>query len=187
MTFDIKELGEYEDTLAQDLLSSIDPEHWKISTERQKAYKVHRFTETIRLRHVRDLNFTNFKFINYEMFEFYKSFIDKYLEILSKFYEVKEYSALLVNLKPKSIIDPHTDSGSRYFQLGRRIHIPIKTNKDVSFTVGTTTLNMQVGKIYEINNLTSHSVENTSTENRIHLIMDIFDKSIKQYPEYWMN
>lgn len=187
MTFDIKQLGEYEDTLAQDLLSSIDSEHWKISTERQEEYEVHRFTETIHLRHVKNLDFTNFRFVNYEMFEFYKSFIDKYLEILSKFCEVKEYSALLVNLKPKGIIDPHTDGGSRYFQLGHRIHIPIKTNENVFFTVGETRENMKVGKIYEINNLGMHSVENHSTENRIHLIMDIFDKNIKEYPEYWMN
>jgi hypothetical protein len=47
--------------------------------------------------------------------------------------------------------------------------------------------NMKVGKIYEIDNLNSHSVENHSTENRIHLIMDIFDKNIKEFPEYWMN
>jgi len=40
---------------------------------------------------------------------------------------------------------------------------------------------------YEINNLTTHSVENNSTENQIHIIMDIFDKNIKEYPEYWMN
>lgn len=187
MTFDIKQLGEYDDTLAQDLLSSINPEHWKISTERQKVYEVHRFTETIHLRHVKNLDFTNFRFVNYEMFEFYKSFIDKYLQILSKFYEIKEYSALLVNLKPKGIIDPHTDGGSRYFELGHRIHIPIKTNENVFFTVRETRENMKVGNIYEINNLGMHSVENYSTENRIHLIMDIFDKNIKEYPEYWMN
>jgi len=48
-------------------------------------------------------------------------------------------------------------------------------------------MNMEVGKVYEINNLTTHSVENNSIENRIHIIMDIFDKNIKEYPEYWMN
>jgi hypothetical protein len=187
MTFEIKEICNINTSLSDSLLSSIDNEHWKINTSRQKTYEVHRFTETIRLRHVKDLNFNNFRFVNYETFEHYKPIIDQYLEILSKHFTIKDYTALIVNLKPKGIIDTHTDNGSRYFELGHRLHIPIKTNEDVFFTVGNTRMNMEVGKIYEINNLTTHSVENNSTENRIHLIMDIFDKNIKEYPEYWMN
>jgi hypothetical protein len=187
MTFEIKELCDIDVNLAKDLLNSINKEHWKINTSRQKVYDVHRFTETIRLRHVKDLDFNNFRFINYEMFDYYKPIIEKYLNVISKNFEVKEYTALLVNLKPKGIIDTHTDGGSRYFQLGHRLHIPIKTNENVFFTVGNTRENMKVGKIYEIDNLAEHSVENYSTENRIHLIMDIFDKNIKEYPEYWMN
>lgn len=187
MTFEIKELCEISKDISKNLLSSINKEHWKIDTTRQKVYAEHRFTETIRLRHVKDLNFNNFKFVNYEVFEYYKSHIDEYLKVLSNHFEIKDYTALIVNLKPKGMIDTHTDGGSKYFQLGNRLHIPIKTNENVFFTVGNMRKNMEVGKIYEIDNLNSHSVENHSTENRIHLIMDIFNKNIKEYPEYWMN
>jgi len=187
MTFGIKELCDVSKDLSDNLLSAIDSEHWKIDTTRQKVYAVHRFTETIRLRHVKNLDFNNFKFVNYEVFEHCKPFIDQYLKVLSNHFEIKDYTALIVNLKPKGMIDTHTDGGSRYFELGHRLHIPIKTNEDVFFTVGNMRENMKVGKIYEIDNLNSHSVENHSTENRIHLIMDIFDKNIKEYPEYWMN
>jgi|688.fasta_scaffold06157_2 hypothetical protein len=187
MKFEIKELCDVDADLSNSLLDSIDKDHWKINTTRQKVYEVHRFTETIRLRHVKNLDFNNFKFVNYEMFDFYKPVIDKYLKIISKYFEIKDYTALIVNLKPKGMIDTHTDGGSRYFQLGHRLHIPIKTNENVFFTVGNMRENMKVGKIYEIDNLNSHSVENHSTENRIHLIMDIFDKNIKEFPEYWMN
>jgi hypothetical protein len=187
MTFEIKELCDITEDLSKPLLNSIDKDHWKISTTRQKVYEVHRFTETIRLRHVKDLDFNNFKFVNYEMFDYYKPFIDNYLKIISNYFDIKDYTALLVNLKPKGMIDTHTDGGSRYFQLGHRLHIPIKTNENVFFTVGNMRENMKVGKIYEINNLAEHSVENHSTENRIHLIMDIFDKNIREFPEYWMN
>jgi hypothetical protein len=187
MTFEIKELCSVPQDLSDNLLSAINDEHWKIDTTRQKVYVVHRFTETIRLRHVKNLDFNNFKFVNYEAFEHYKPYIDQYLKVLSNHFEIKDYTALIVNLKPKGIIDTHTDGGSRYFQLGHRLHIPIKTNENVFFTVGNMRENMKVGKMYEIDNLNSHSVENNSTENRIHLIMDIFDKNIKEYPEYWMN
>jgi len=187
MTFEIKEICQVEQSLSDNFLSLIDKEHWKIDTARQKTYEVHRFTETIRLRHVKNLDFNNFRFVNYETYDYYKSIIDQYLNIISNYFTIKDYTALIVNLKPKGIINPHTDNGSRYFELGHRLHIPIKTNQDVSFTVGSTTMNMEVGKVYEINNLTTHSVENNSIENRIHIIMDIFDKNIKEYPEYWMN
>lgn len=187
MTFEIKEICQVEQSLSDNLLSLIDKEHWKIDTERQKTYEVHRFTETIRLRHVKNLDFNNFRFVNYETYNHYKSIIDQYLDIISNYFTIKDYTVLIVNLKPKGIINPHTDNGSRYFELGHRLHIPIKTNENVSFTVGNTTMNMKVGGIYEINNLTTHSVKNNSTENRIHIIMDIFDKNIKEYPEYWMN
>lgn len=187
MSFEIKELCDIDPSLAENLLESINKDHWKINTMRQKVYEVHRFTETIRLRHVKDLDFNNFRFVNYEMFDYYKPFIDKYLDAISQYYTIKDYSALLVNLKPKGMIDTHTDGGSRYFQLGHRLHIPIKTNENVFFTVGKTRENMKVGKIYEIDNLAEHSVENHSTDNRIHLIMDIFDRNIKEFPEYWMN
>lgn len=187
MKFDIKEICQVDQSLSDSLLSFIDKEHWKINTSRQKTYEVHRFTETIRLRHVKDLDFNNFRFVNYEAYDHYKSTLDQYLNIISNHFTIKDYTALIVNLKPNGIINTHTDGGSKYFELGHRLHIPIKTNKDVSFTVGDTKQNMKVGKIYEINNLTTHSVENNSTENRIHLIMDIFDKNIKEYSEYWMN
>lgn len=187
MTFEIKDLCDVPQDLSDSLLSAIDNEHWKINTSRQKTYEVHRFTETIRLRHVKDLDFNNFKFINYEMFQHYKSLIDKYLEIISQHFTIRDYTSLIVNLKPKGIINRHTDGGSKYFELGHRLHIPIKTNENVFFSVGNMKENLKVGKIYEIDNLNSHSVENHSTENRIHLIMDIFDKDIKQYSEYWMN
>lgn len=186
MTFDIKEICDINLELSNNLLSQIDKEHWKLNISRQKKYEVHKFTETISLRHVKDLNFNNFRFVNYEMVDYYKPIIDQYLEIISQHFTIKDYTALIVNLKPKGIINAHTDGGSRYFQLGHRLHIPIKTNNKVFFTVGNTRMNMKVGKIYEINNLAEHSVENLSTENRIHLIIDIFSSNIKEYPEYWM-
>jgi len=187
MSFDIKEIVDVDLQVSDRLLSLIEKEHWKINTTRQKVYEVHRFTETISLRHVKNLDFNNFKFINYEMFDYYKPCIDEYLKVISNYFTIKDYTALLVNLKPKGMIDKHVDGGSRYFQLGHRLHIPIKTNEDVFFSVNDTRENMKVGKIYEIDNLAEHSVENHSTENRIHLIIDVFEKNIKEYPEYWMN
>lgn len=187
MTFEINGLCDVDQSISNKLLSAIDMQHWTINESRQKRFKAHRFTKTILLRHTKDFAFNNFKFVNYEMFEYYKSFTDKYLEAISPHFEIKDYTALIVKLRPSSVIGTHVDGGSRFFQLGHRLHIPVKTNDKVFFDVGSTRTNMKVGKIYEINNLAPHRVENQSKESRIHLIMDIFDKSIEEYPEYWMN
>ena len=72
MTFEIKEICQVEQSLSDNLLSLIDKEHWKIDTERQKTYEVHRFTETIRLRHVKNLDFNNSFSIFHRQFLFAK-------------------------------------------------------------------------------------------------------------------
>jgi len=186
MSFEIKKICEVPQDLSDNLLKSINDEHWKIDIKRQESYDVHKFTETIRIRHVKDLDFTNFKFVNYDLFEYYQPYIDEYLTIISNYYEIKDYTALITNLKPGGIIPLHTDSSCKYFDISHRLHIPIKTNEDVHFTVGDTTLNMKVGEIYEIDNISFHSVENKSTENRFHIILDIFDTDITQHYEYFL-
>jgi len=109
MTFEIKEICQVEQSLSDNFLSLIDKEHWKIDTARQKTYEVHRFTETIRLRHVKNLDFNNFRFVNYETYDYYKSIIDQYLNIISNYFTIKDYTALIVNLKPKGIITMEVD------------------------------------------------------------------------------
>jgi hypothetical protein len=52
------------------------------------------------------------------------------------------------------------------------VHFPIVTNDKVLFTVGSQTVNMQEGMLYEINNRRKHSVANRGDADRIHLIID---------------
>ena len=57
--------------------------------------------------------------------------------------------------------------------MSHRIHVPIKTNKNVLFSVDGEKRELNQGEIIEINNLKDHFVENNDpNEDRIHLIMD---------------
>lgn len=180
MTFNIKEICEYDKSLAVEILNLIKKEHWDLDNIRQKVFKVHEQTKTIKLRHVKDLNFNDTNFINYPLFDEYKGSIEKILKIISNYYKIYDYCCILTKLDANGKIDSHVDIGSVYFEKSHRLHIPIKTNENVIFFVKNNSKNMEVGKIYEINNTNVHGVINNSYEDRIHLIIDIFEKKLNE-------
>ena len=78
----------------------------------------------------------------------------------------------VVNMSPNSRVRDHKDR-SDVLYYSRRFHIPLKTNPLCFFTVNKETVNMLEGNLYEINNTKWHNVKNESSNNRIHLIVDI--------------
>lgn len=76
-----------------------------------------------------------------------------------------------VNLLSNSIVEPHYDFGESLIK-NHRIHIPIITNKEVSFTVDDESVNIKEGSIVRVDNSKTHSVQNPSNFDRIHLIVD---------------
>lgn len=80
--------------------------------------------------------------------------------------------AEFVNMKANSRIRTHKDR-SDILYLARRFHVPIKTNEMVLFTSADETRHLETGKLYELNNINYHSVVNNSSDNRIHLIIDV--------------
>jgi aspartyl/asparaginyl beta-hydroxylase (cupin superfamily) len=62
-----------------------------------------------------------------------------------------------------------------------RIHIPIRTNSKVVFTIYTNdedergeTLNLEVGRFYYLDVTKPHSVSNNSSIDRYHLVVDCY-------------
>ena len=58
---------------------------------------------------------------------------------------------MLVKLKAGGKIPLHIDSGE-YFDRGRRIHIPLQTNRKVVFHLGDRKFHMKKRIIYELDN-----------------------------------
>ena len=98
--------------------------------------------------------------------------LNSVFKMLEEYYDGKAVRCEIINMDPNSEIKPHVDSFD-FCHYARRVHIPIITNKNVFFTVLNKTINMEVGKWYEINNDLPHSVKNKSNENRVHIICDI--------------
>lgn len=151
-------------------------EEWKLDTSRQDKLATHKDTEMFQLRFMDywwevgqgnlSKNINNLK--NDESQNIMNS-LYKHLEDL---YDAKVVRCEIVKMHKHSSIPTHIDSGE-FLYLGRRIHVPLVTNKDITFTVLNHSLNMQVGKWYDINNSLPHSVDNPTDTERIHIIIDL--------------
>lgn len=156
-------------------------DEWFLDTTRQATYTTHEQTQMYQLRFFNYYWDTNnpgyYKDVNsFKKQESIKELQDIY-DLLEKEYRGKVVRSELVNMFGNSRIRKHRDRTNMLF-LCRRIHIPIKTNKDTIFMVNGEIESMAEGYIYEINNSKIHSVENKSNENRIHLIIDLLPDSI---------
>lgn len=77
----------------------------------------------------------------------------------------------LMGLGPGQGVPEHIDI-NYYWRTHVRVHIPIMTNPDVSFTCGGETANMAAGECWVVDTFQSHEVHNNGSEQRIHLVLD---------------
>lgn len=99
---------------------------------------------------------------------------------LESYYSGKVIRCEIIKLKSHSDVYKHTDGGA-ILHYSRRVHIPLITHKDVTFTVMNNTLHMEEGIWYEINNQLPHSVSNGSDIDRVHMIIDILPDDMLNY------
>lgn len=151
-------------------------EEWKLDTSRQDKLATHKDTEMFQLRfmdywwEVGQGNLS--KNINNLKNDKSQNTINSLYKYLEDLYDAKVVRCEIVKMHKHSSIPTHIDSGE-FLYLGRRIHVPLVTNKDITFTVLNHSLNMQVGKWYDINNSLPHSVDNPTDTERIHIIIDL--------------
>ena len=87
-------------------------------------------------------------------------------------FECPLISARLLRLNAGARIKPHRDFKLGYENNNFRIHIPIITNELIDFILNGQRLEMKVGECWYTNVNFIHSVENRSSEDRIHLVLD---------------
>lgn len=74
--------------------------------------------------------------------------------------------ARLLNMKPKSTLTYHMDTGAAY-----RFHVPIITNANVFFVTNDLVDRMSdVGRLYVYRTDVHHTVVNASRQDRLHLV-----------------
>ena len=170
-------------TVLKQLVLDLPDQQWHSDSFRQQRYEVHRDTQTINLVFDPDFRHTHpTKLPALEMFE--PSMRPALAETADHYDQSRKGQALfeefglgyfiranLVRLKSGGKINPHRD-GNFSLVHSHRTHLPIITNDEVWFTVGSETVNLKEGELYEINNRRTHSVRNAGSVDRVHLIMD---------------
>jgi len=177
------EIGRVDTSDLRSAALDLSDAEWNEDIFRQKRYEVHRDTRTVGL--VFDPDFRHSHPTRMPMLQRFAPALQPVLEMVAEHYEgsergqelIKEYGlgyfirATLVKLRAGGSIDEHTDNNFSLVH-SHRVHLPILTNDQVLFTVGSQTINMEEGALYEINNRRKHSVANRGDTDRIHLIMD---------------
>ena len=77
----------------------------------------------------------------------------------------------LMRLAPNSSVPPHSDV-KYYWKHHLRLHVPIQTTPSVSFRCRDTVVHMGPGEAWAFDNWSQHSVQNSSSETRVHLVID---------------
>lgn len=165
-------IGEVDTSKIEQHVNALTSEQWIEWDLRQNRYKVHSATESY-----------PFMFSEYgeepkvynqdtEMWKVVKPVIDR----LQEFYNRQAGAIVLVKLKPRTNIIPHTDGG--WFVDTHRVHIPIVTHPDILFSLAGKKIHLKKGWIYELNNIVMHGVENPTDVARVHLMIDMLPKRV---------
>ncbi len=88
----------------------------------------------------------------------------------------------LAELPPGQVIALHRDLG--ILSQIHRLHVPLVTHPGVKFIVGGQSFHLQPAKLYELNNVAVHGVENNSEVMRVHLMVDMAPRSLARMQYY---
>ena len=88
---------------------------------------------------------------------------------------------LLSRLRAGAVIGEHVDSNPSS-QVPHKVHVPLVTSPLVTFTVENDEYHLKPGRAYELNNLCRHAVFNRGTEDRIHLIVEVYSPALPSRP-----
>jgi len=79
--------------------------------------------------------------------------------------------ARLMRLAAGATVPPHIDTHF-YWRTHLRIHVPIVTNRGVSFTCDDQTIHMAGGECWVFDTFAMHHVRNAGSDSRTHLVID---------------
>ncbi|MCB0648977.1 MAG: aspartyl/asparaginyl beta-hydroxylase domain-containing protein [Saprospiraceae bacterium] len=86
--------------------------------------------------------------------------------------ECEKESVRLMSLAAGSLIKEHTDNMLTYLEGNFRIHIPIRTEPEVTFFFNKVPVNMKVGEMWYGDFSMPHSIEHLGKFPRVHLVID---------------
>lgn len=175
MKFDgkIRELGPVSHKKLKEAILNCREEAWLLDKQRQERFRnVHSQTQSIVMLLCH--GWPQIQIVKEAGWDYMASAAIPLMdEIVTKHYQPggTVIRAMIAKLPPKGVIKRHFDN-HQSFNISHRIHVPLKTHKDVEFEVDGDILYLKEGQSYELNNILKHQVENKSDQDRIHFIFD---------------
>lgn len=172
----IRELGHVECQALTDRVLAAEERAWYADVRRQDDYEVHAETQSIILTFC-----TGWPKVQVSRAQGWESFADVAVPVMEgvigKYYAPGGLvlRAMLARLLPDCRIARHRDTHPS-FSVGHRIHIPLVTNPQVEFIVGTEPVPPRAHYAFELNNMMYHQVVNHGRSARIHFIFDYASK-----------
>jgi hypothetical protein len=167
-----KRLGTFDCRALTERVLGLPENHWDSDTRRQEDYDVHSQTQSIIL-----LFCSGWPQVSVTRGDGWDLLAEQAVPLMSQIV-LKAYPpggtvlrAMLARLPPGGRIARHKDSHPS-FAVAHRIHVPLITNPQVEFIVGTEHVPPVAHAAFELNNLMFHQVSNEGSEHRIHFIFD---------------
>lgn len=172
--YPLTDLGKFSLGAIHKAILALDDDAWLLNTYRQKAYEVHRDTQSVVLVFTDGSGWPDIEISKETGWELLaEQAVPLMNEIIGRHYPPGGaiVRAMAVKLPPGGSIQSHRDKHPSFFY-SHRVHIPIVTNSKVRFMLDGQRHSLEVGKVYEINNQKPHSVTNAGNEERINFIFD---------------
>lgn len=170
----IRNLGAVDVEALSHAILALDEEAWHEESYRQRAYEVHRDTESLVLVFCEEVSWPELVVKKEPAWDRLADLAVPLMHgIIGESYPAGGaiIRAMAAKLKIGGKIIPHTDAHPS-FRMGHRIHVPITTNNKTRFMIDGRPHHLEVGQAYEINNQKTHSVVNKGGEDRITFIFD---------------
>jgi hypothetical protein len=99
--------------------------------------------------------------------------LPKLTAFLEEFGRRNVLGATYFNLAPHSVLHRHRDMNGNLLFGVMRLHIPLKTNPKAIMEVQKKSYHMPADTLWALDTSGLHALENSSDENRIHLVVDV--------------
>lgn len=175
----ILELGAVDISSIQHLVERISEKVWNLENEgKENDFDCFHHTRHIIFRFIEGMR-DHRRFYSNPIWDFWQH---QLLPVMNKviipynFQKPVFPKAMLARLAAGAVIDRHRDgAGSNLYT--HKIHIPIRTNEKAHLIINDKPFHLREGFAYEVNNIVPHAAENLGTEDRIHLIFEVFDEA----------
>lgn len=160
------------DQLLDDVLSLTDDDWTEYDDRKKSRGAASANTDTIPLMY--DTEHRIDSGILHKNYERFNSYINEVIVATTRHIgEVELRQAMLTRLKAGAVIPKHKDEGPLTAK-SHRIHVPVTTNTECIFSVGSEFKNLKPGQIWIVDNVGRlHGIQNNGITNRIHLILDV--------------